>query len=65
METTTSGKEISITTAFRLPASSYQAAQEIAQKRGERLSATMRRLVAAGLAAQQRQGQEAPQEVHE
>jgi len=61
---TVTGKEISITTAFRLPASSYQAAQEIAQKHGERLSVTMRRLVAAGLAVHQGQGKET-QEVHE
>jgi hypothetical protein len=53
METTVSGKQITVTTAFRLPITDYQQAQAMAEAEGVKLSAVMRRLVAVGLEAQQ------------
>ena len=49
---TTTGKRISVTTAFRVPAEVYQAAVALARQRRERLSATMRHLVRLGLEAE-------------
>ena len=60
---TTLGKEITVTTAFRLPLTDYQQAHIMAVDEGVRLSVIMRRLVAAGLAACEQKGKDAIQEV--
>ena len=53
---TTLGKEITVTTAFRLPLSDYQQAHIMAIDEGVKLSVIMRRLIATGLAACEREG---------
>ena len=50
---TVSGREVSVTTAFRLPLTDYQRAQELAEREGVKLSVVMRKLVADGLAVWQ------------
>ena len=61
---TVTGREISVTTAFRLPLTDYQRAQELAEREGVRLSVVMRKLVADGLAVQQGRGEVQAQEVY-
>ena len=56
---TITGRDVSITAAFRLPIQDYQKAQELAESESVKLSVVLRRLVVAGLAAQQKQGKEA------
>ncbi|MDY6876789.1 MAG: hypothetical protein SWK90_11400 [Chloroflexota bacterium] len=51
---TTTGRELTVTTAFRLPITDYQRAQAMAEAENVRLSTVMRRLVAVGLEVQQR-----------
>lgn len=52
------GKEITVTTAFRLPLIDYQRACTIAIDEGVKLSVVMRRLVAAGLAVREEETNE-------
>ena len=56
---TVSGREVSVTTAFRLPLDDYQKAQKLAERESVRLSVVMRRLVAEGLAVQEHAGETA------
>ena len=55
---TFTGKSVSVTTGFRLPFQDYQAAVELAKRENVRVSVTMRRLVAAGLAVLLRENDE-------
>ena len=58
---TTSGKEICVTVAFRLPLADYRRADKMADGKGVKLSVIMRQLVAAGLAACKQEDKSATQ----
>ena len=49
LRTTVKGKEITATVGFRLPADLYHRVTDLAEQRGERMSATLRDLVRRGL----------------
>jgi len=60
MLTTASGAELSVTASFRLPASAYEEAMQLASNRQQRLSVLLRDFVIAGLQAATAEHQEQP-----